>query len=195
MTSYEIMLSESQERMLLVAAAGREAEVLAVFAKWGLDCAEVGTVTADDMMRVYHHGVLQAEIPNRALTDEAPVYHRPVGVWNAPVAKDPPAWVLAELQRPRDYLADLKRLLASANICSKRWVYEQYDSMVQTNTVQGPGGEAGVIRVKRGGNAAPAEFVAAATLAAPAEGLSPAAVEHSILGKLASLVAASTAEG
>ena len=91
MSTYEIMLSESQERMLLVAAKGREEEVLAVFRKWGLDCAEVGIVTADDVMRVYHGGVLQAEIPNKALTDAAPVYHRPVGTWAAPVPKDPPA--------------------------------------------------------------------------------------------------------
>jgi phosphoribosylformylglycinamidine synthase II len=148
MSSYEIMLSESQERMLLVAAKGREQEVLDIFRKWGLDCAEVGIVTADDVMRVLHHGELVAEIPNKALTDEAPVYHRPVGTWTAPVPKDPPAWVLEELKKPRDYTADLKKLLASANICSKRWIYEQYDSMVQTNTVQGPGGEAGVMRIK-----------------------------------------------
>jgi phosphoribosylformylglycinamidine synthase len=148
MSSYEIMLSESQERMLLVAEKGREAEVLAIFKKWGLDCAEVGIVTADDVMRVLHHGELVAEIPNKALTDEAPVYHRPVGTWTAPVPKDPPAWVLEELKKPRDYTADLKKLLASPNICSKRWIYEQYDSMVQTNTVQGPGGEAGVMRIK-----------------------------------------------
>ena len=148
MSSYEIMLSESQERMLLVAAKGREQEVLDIFAKWGLDCAEVGIVTADDMMRVLHHGELVAEIPNKALTDEAPVYHRPVGTWNPPVPKDPPAWVLEELKKPRDYTADLKKLLASPNICSKKWIYEQYDSMVQTNTVQGPGGEAGVMRIK-----------------------------------------------
>ena len=90
MSTYEIMLSESQERMLLVAAKGREEEVLAVFRKWGLDCAEVGTVTADDVMRVYHGGLLEAEIPNKALTDDAPVYHRPVGTWTAPVPKDPP---------------------------------------------------------------------------------------------------------
>jgi phosphoribosylformylglycinamidine (FGAM) synthase-like enzyme len=89
-----------------------------------------------------------AEIPNKALTDDAPVYHRPVGVWKAPVPLDPPAWVLEELKKPRDYTADLKKLLASANICDKRWVFEQYDSMVQTNTVQGPGGEAGVMRIK-----------------------------------------------
>ena len=150
MTSYEIMLSESQERMLLVADKGREQEVFAVFAKWGLDCAEVGIVTADDTMRVTHHGELVAEIPNKALTDDAPIYNRPVGTWVPPVPKDPPAWVLQELKKPRDYTADLKKLLASANICDKSWVFEQYDSMVQTNTVQGPGGEAGVMRIKQG---------------------------------------------
>jgi phosphoribosylformylglycinamidine synthase II len=148
MSSYEIMLSESQERMLLVADKGREGEVLAVFAKWGLDASIVGVVTADDTMRVTHHGELVAEIPNKALTDDAPVYKRPVGVWKAPVPLDPPAWVVEELKKPRDYTADLKKLLASANICDKRWVFEQYDSMVQTNTVQGPGGEAGVMRIK-----------------------------------------------
>jgi phosphoribosylformylglycinamidine synthase len=150
MTAYEIMLSESQERMLLVADKGREGEVLAIFAKWGLDASIVGIVTADDTMRVTHHGELVAEIPNKALTDEAPVYHRPVGVWKSPVAMDPPAWVIDELKKPRDYTADLKKLLASANICDKRWVFEQYDSMVQSNTVQGPGGEAGVMRIKQG---------------------------------------------
>lgn len=148
MTSYEIMLSESQERMLLVAERGREQEVIEVFTKWGLDCAEVGVVTADDVMRVSHHGELVAEIPNKALTDEAPVYHRPVGEWKPPVPKDPPNWVLEELQKPRDYTADLLKLLASPNICDKRYIYEQYDSMVQTNTVQGPGFEAGVMRIK-----------------------------------------------
>ena len=148
MTSYEIMLSESQERMLLVAEKGREGEVQAVFAKWGLDASIVGVVTADDVMRVTHHGELMAEIPNKALTDDAPVYRRPVGEWKCPAPLDPPAWVLEELKKPRDYTADLKRLLASANICDKRWVFEQYDSMVQTNTVEGPGGEAGVMRVK-----------------------------------------------
>jgi phosphoribosylformylglycinamidine (FGAM) synthase-like enzyme len=122
--------------------------VQAVFAKWGLDASIVGVVTADDVMRVTHHGELVAEIPNKALTDDAPVYRRPVGEWKCPAPKDPPAWVLEELKKPRDYTADLKRLLASANICDKRWVFEQYDSMVQTNTVEGPGGEAGVMRIK-----------------------------------------------
>jgi phosphoribosylformylglycinamidine synthase subunit PurL len=148
MSSYEIMLSESQERMLLVAEKGRENEVLRVFEKWGLDGVIVGEVIPEPQMRIRHHGELVADIPNQSLTDDAPLYHRPVGTWKAPVPLDPPAEVLEALKQPRDYTADLKKLLASANICSKRWVFEQYDSMVQTNTVQGPGGEAGVMRVK-----------------------------------------------
>ncbi len=148
MSSYEIMLSESQERMLLVAEKGREKEVLDVFSKWGLDATIAGQVISENRMRVWQHGELVADIPNQSLTDDAPLYHRPVGTWKAPVPLDPPAEVLAELSKPRDYTADLKKLLASSNICSKRWVFEQYDSMVQTNTVQGPGGEAGVMRIK-----------------------------------------------
>ncbi|HTV05610.1 MAG TPA: phosphoribosylformylglycinamidine synthase subunit PurL [Acidobacteriaceae bacterium] len=148
MSAYEIMLSESQERMLLVTEKGREQEVLDVFAKWGLDASIVGTVIGEPRMRIFQHGELVADIPNQSLTDDAPVYHRPVGTWKAPVPLDPPAEVLEELKKPRDYTADLKKLLASSNICSKRWVYEQYDTMVQTNTVQGPGGEAGVMRIK-----------------------------------------------
>jgi phosphoribosylformylglycinamidine synthase II len=148
MSAYEIMLSESQERMLLVADKGREDEVLRVFAKWGLDARIVGVVIAEPKLRILHHGTLVADIPNQSLTDDAPLYHRPVGEWKAPVPLDPPADVLAALREPRDYAADLKALLASSNICSKRWVHEQYDSMVQTNTVQGPGGEAGVMRIK-----------------------------------------------
>ena len=173
MTAYEIMLSESQERMLLVADKGREGEVLAVFAKWGLDASIVGIVTADDTMRVTHHGELVAEIPNKALTDDAPVYKRPVGEWKAPVPLNPPDWVLKELQKPRDYTADLKRLLASANICDKRWVFEQYDSMVQTNTVQGPGGEAGVMRIKGTGHRATYTTSAADTVMAGVVGFMP----------------------
>jgi phosphoribosylformylglycinamidine synthase len=151
MSSYEIMLSESQERMLLVAEKGREDEVLRVFEKWGLDGVIVGEVIGEPQMRIRHHGELVADIPNQSLTDDAPLYHRPVGTWQAPVPLDPLAEVLEALKQPRDYTADLKKLLASANICSKRWVFEQYDSMVQTNTVQGPGGEAGVMRIKNSG--------------------------------------------
>src|SRR6201999_2502605 len=148
MTAYEIMLSESQERMLLVADKNREDEVIRVFEKWGLDAVIIGEVIPEPRLRIRHHGELVADIPNQSLTDDAPLYHRPVGTWKAPGSLDPPAEVLEALKQPRDYTADLKKLLASANICSKRWVFEQYDSMVQTNTVQGPGGEAGVMRVK-----------------------------------------------
>jgi phosphoribosylformylglycinamidine synthase len=148
MSAYEIMLSESQERMLLVAEKGREDEVLRVFAKWGLDAVIVGTVQPEPRLRIRHHGVLVADIPNQSLTDDAPLYHRPVGTWKAPVPLDPPEEALAALDNQRDYTADLRKLLASSNVSSKRWVHEQYDSMVQTNTAQGPGGEAGVMRIK-----------------------------------------------
>ena len=137
MTSYEIMLSESQERMLLVADKDRAVEVLDVFSKWGLDASIVGEVTAEPRMRITQRGVLVADISNQSLTDDAPVYHRPVGEWKAPVPLDPPAHVVELLKQPRDYAADLKTLLASANISSKRWVYEQYDSMVQTILCRG----------------------------------------------------------
>ncbi len=151
MTAYEIMLSESQERMLLVAEKGREDEVLRVFAKWGLDAVIVGTVEPAPRLRIRHHGVLVADIPNQSLTDDAPLYHRPIGTWKAPVPVVPPEEVLARLDADHDYTAELKQLLASANVCSKRWVHEQYDTMVQTNTVIGPGGEAGVMRIKATG--------------------------------------------
>ncbi len=148
MSAYEIMLSESQERMLLVAAKGREDEVLRVFSKWGLDAVIVGTVQPQPRLRIRHHGEIVADIPNQSLTDDAPLYHRPVGVWKSPIPLDPPDEILAKLAQDRNYTADLKKLLASANVCSKRWVHEQYDTMVQTNTVIGPGGEAGVMRIK-----------------------------------------------
>jgi phosphoribosylformylglycinamidine synthase subunit PurL len=153
MSAYEIMLSESQERMLLVATKGREGEVLSVFDKWGLDAVIVGTVQPGPRLRIHHHGELVADIPNRSLTDDAPLYRRPVGEWKCPLPLDPPEEMLVELAKDRDYTADLKKLLASANVCSKRWVHEQYDTMVQTNTVQGPGGEAGVMRIKGTGTA------------------------------------------
>jgi phosphoribosylformylglycinamidine synthase subunit PurL len=177
MSSYEIMLSESQERMLLVADKSRAQAVLDVFAKWGLDASIVGEVTEKPHMVITQQGVLVADIPNQALTDDAPLYHRPVGVWKAPVPLDPPSHVLEELKKPRDYAADLKKLLAGANICDKRWVFEQYDSMVQTNTVQGPGGEAGVMRIKGTGK----------TSGAPRH--------EGVLGALADLVASSTPKG
>jgi phosphoribosylformylglycinamidine synthase II len=147
MTPYEIMLSESQERMLLVAQKGREAEVFRVFEKWGLDAVEIGRVTGDGKMRVLHHGEVVSEIPNEALTDDAPVYKRPLVRWEPPVPREMPESI--KLAEAGDLTDNLKRLLASPNICSKRWVWQQYDHMVQTNTVEGPGaGDAGVIRIK-----------------------------------------------
>ena len=146
MTPYEIMLSESQERMLLVAEKGREHEVYQVFQKWGLDAATIGRVIPEPMMRVLEHGKIVAEIPNAALTDEAPVYKRPLERWEPPVERDLPESI--RLGEKSDLTDDLKQLLASPNICSKRWVTEQYESYVQLTGVQRPGGDAGVIRVK-----------------------------------------------
>ncbi|MGD0180091.1 MAG: phosphoribosylformylglycinamidine synthase subunit PurL, partial [Terriglobales bacterium] len=147
MTPYEIMLSESQERMLLVATKGREDEVFRVFEKWGLDAVEIGRVTNDGKMRVLHHGEVVSEIPNEALTDDAPVYKRPLERWEPPVPREMPESI--KLAEAGDFTNNLKRLLASPNICGKRWVWQQYDHMVQTNTVEGPGaGDAGLIRIK-----------------------------------------------
>ena len=157
MTPYEIMLSESQERMLLVAQKGREQEVFRVFEKWGLDAVEVGTVTSGNQLRVLEHGKVVAEIPNAALTDEAPVYKRPLARWEPPVPREMPETVQLSGGQKADSSShsvvgmtkDLKQLLASPNICGKRWVWQQYDHMVQTNTVEAPGaGDAGVIRIK-----------------------------------------------
>ncbi|MGO9403268.1 MAG: phosphoribosylformylglycinamidine synthase subunit PurL [Terriglobales bacterium] len=147
MTPYEIMLSESQERMLLVAQKGREEEVFRVFRKWGLDAVEIGQVTSDGKMRVLEHGEVVAEIPNAALTDNAPVYKRPLARWEPPVDREMPERI--RFSDNADFTSHLKLLLASHNICSKRWVWQQYDHMVQTNTVEAPGaGDAGVIRIK-----------------------------------------------
>jgi len=147
MNPYEIMLSESQERMLLVAQKGREAEVFRVFEKWGLDAVEIGHVIAEDTMRVLEHGKVVAEIPNPALTDDAPVYKRPMERWEPNVPREKPEGIA--FKSSSDFTAELKQLLSSPNICSKRWVWQQYDHMVQTNTVEAPGaGDAGVIRIK-----------------------------------------------
>ena len=147
MTPYEIMLSESQERMLLVAQKGREQEVYRVFEKWGLDAAEIGKVTTGNRLRVLEHGKVVAEIPNEALTDEAPVYKRPLARWEPPVPREKPEHI--SFGHADDFNETLKQLLASPNICGKRWVWQQYDHMVQTNTVEAPGAsDAGVIRIK-----------------------------------------------
>jgi phosphoribosylformylglycinamidine synthase subunit PurL len=145
MTPYEIMLSESQERMLLVAEKGREEEVFRVFRKWGLEAAEIGAVTNDGKLRVTHHGTVVAEIPNRQLADEAPLYDRP---YTSPLPIQPPVPSPQSLFSP----SALPRLLASPDLCSKRWIWEQYDFQVRTNTVAGPGRDAAIIRVKETGS-------------------------------------------
>jgi phosphoribosylformylglycinamidine synthase subunit PurL len=147
MSPYEIMLSESQERMLLVAQKGREEEVFRVFEKWGLDAVEVGKVTTGNVLRVLQHGELVAEIPNPALTDEAPLYKRPLARWEPPVPREKPEHI--SFAETGDFTGQFQALLSSPNISSKRWVWQQYDHMVQTNTVEPPGaGDAGVIRIK-----------------------------------------------
>ena len=145
MTPYEMMLSESQERMLLVAQRGREREVFDVFKKWGLDAVEVGVVTDDGMLRLLHHGKIAAEIPAHALAEEGPRYERPVA---APAPRK--AEKSFEFSAPgTDLTENFRRLLASPTIASKRWITEQYDSMVRTNTRVGPGaGDAAVLRLK-----------------------------------------------
>ena len=142
MTPYEMMLSESQERMLLVAERGREHELLAVFKKWGLDAVTIGVVKDDGLLRVKDHGEIFAEIPNRALADEAPRYNRP---FTKPLRSAP---LDGPLIRSADLNQDLERLLASADLCSKRWIWQQYDHQVRTNTIAGPGAEAAIVRIK-----------------------------------------------
>ena len=148
MSPYEIMLSESQERMLLVAEKGREEEISRIFAKWGLDAVRIGAVTGDGLLRVRNNGQVVGEIPNSLLTNDSPLYDRPAGK----------PWRSAPLDGPgvaepsnRELREGLEALLASPDICSKRWIYEQYDYMVRTNTTQGPGGDAAVIRIKDAG--------------------------------------------
>ena len=146
MTPYEIMLSESQERMLLVVKRGREAEVERIFEKWDLHAAHIGHVTGDGVMRVKDHGTVVAEIPNAALVDEAPVYHRPT---SRPAYIDHvQALDLASIEQAPPPLDALMALLASPTVASKRWVYRQYDHMVRTNTIVLAGMGAGVVRVK-----------------------------------------------
>src|SRR6204780_4003456 len=152
MTPYEIMLSESQERMLLVAERGREREVFDVFHKWGLDAVEIGRVTEDGALRVLNHGEVAAAIPAHAIAEEGPRYERPLaapsvtaqaGAVAVAAASVPVAPIGAGLR------GSFSRVLASATIASKRWITQQYDSMVQTNTTFGPGaGDAAVLRLK-----------------------------------------------
>jgi phosphoribosylformylglycinamidine synthase subunit PurL len=145
MTPYEIMLSESQERMLLAVKKGREAEVERIFEKWDLHAARIGVVTNDGLMRVKDHGRVVAEIPNTALVDEAPLYDRPR---TRPSYLDRVRTLDVSALAPPAPQESFMRLLASPTIASKRWVYRQYDTMVRTNTLVLAGMGAGVVRVK-----------------------------------------------
>jgi phosphoribosylformylglycinamidine synthase len=146
MTPYEIMLSESQERMLLVAARGREDEVRRVFAKWDLDAVAIGTVTDDGLLRVRDRGTVVAEVPVKALADEAPVYEKPTA--RPPRQDDLAAFDPLSLPAPPDLGEALLDLLASPAIASKEWVYRQYDQQVGINSLVLPGSDAGVLRIK-----------------------------------------------
>jgi len=146
MSSYEIMLSESQERMLIIVHKGREEEVKRIFDKWDLPWSEIGTVTDTGRMVVRHHGKVVADIPARKIADESPVYQRE--------AKEPEylkqvrAFTLAGVPDTQDPLAHLKALLSWPTIASKNWVYRQYDHMVRDNSVVCPGSDAAVLRIK-----------------------------------------------
>jgi phosphoribosylformylglycinamidine synthase len=155
MTAYEMMLSESQERMLIVARPGHENQVADIFRKWDLDVATIGRVIAEPRLKVWHKGELVADIPNTALTDEAPRYTRPMAEAAVKPAEDVTPKIAAALKALAEEVGAeqlmnevLIRLLAAPNIASKQWVYRQYDHMVRTNTVVLPGSDAAVLRVK-----------------------------------------------
>ena len=152
MNSYEIMLSESQERMLVIVEKGREREIEAVFEKWDLHAAHVGTVTGTGRMVVRHHGTVVADIPASALTDNAPVYQREArrpAYLDATSGWTPENGGLADLDLGGARAA-LPRLLSHPTIASKKWIYRQYDHMVQHGTVVVPGSDAGVVRLRLG---------------------------------------------
>ncbi|MBO9131271.1 phosphoribosylformylglycinamidine synthase subunit PurL [Bacillus sp. 165] len=145
MTAYEMMLSESQERMLIVVKVGREQEVIDLFEKYDLAAVAIGKVTEDKMLRLFHKGEMVAEVPADALAEEAPVYHKP---------SQEPAYfnkfqnMTVETPKVEDYKETLINLLEQPTIASKEWVYDQYDYQVRTNTVVAPGSDAAVVRVR-----------------------------------------------
>jgi phosphoribosylformylglycinamidine synthase len=146
MTPYEVMLSESQERMLLVIEPEREQDVRRIVEKWGLEAAVIGRVTGDGVYLIRDGARVEAEVPVRFLTDEAPVYY--------PEARQPAyyeekrGWPVADIPVPDDLNQVLRQLLAAPNIASKEWVFRQYDQTVMTNTVVPPGADAAVLRIK-----------------------------------------------
>jgi len=140
MTAYDMMLSESQERMLAVLKPGREKEAEAIFKKWELDFAVIGITTDTHRLVVKHKGKVEADMPITALSDAAPVYERPYNK-NTPAAGNP------KFDAKKPILESLKRILGAPDMCSRRWVWEQYDHTVMADTVQKPGGDAAVVRV------------------------------------------------
>ncbi|HKA72612.1 MAG TPA: phosphoribosylformylglycinamidine synthase subunit PurL [Xanthobacteraceae bacterium] len=145
MTAYEMMLSESQERMLMVLKPEKEQEAEAIFRKWGLDFAVVGETTPTRRFLVRHRGDTMADLPIKELGDEAPVYRRPfVETPRQPVIR------AADVPAPAPIADALEQLIGTPDLCSKRWVWEQYDHVILGNTVQRPGGDAAVVRVLDG---------------------------------------------
>jgi phosphoribosylformylglycinamidine synthase len=148
MTAYEMMLSESQERMLMVLRPEKEAEAEAIFRKWGLDFAVVGETTDDLRFRIIHGGEEVANLPIKELGDEAPEYDRP---WTPP--RRPPLLRAEDVPAPNDLGEALLKIIGSPDMCSRRWVWQQYDHLIQSNTAQRPGGDAAVIQVLPTGKA------------------------------------------
>ncbi len=145
MTAYEMMLSESQERMLLVVKKGRENEIVELFSKYGLEAVSIGRVTDDHQLTLFHQGEKVAQVPVDALAEDAPVYHKP--------SKEPQFFrdfqaMNVKVPVVTDYKETLLNLLAQPTIASKEWVYNQYDYMVRTNTVVAPGSDAAVVRIR-----------------------------------------------
>lgn len=146
MTAYEMMLSESQERMLFVVEPDKEDQAKEIFERWGLICENVGNVTEDGMLTLIHHGEKVAEIPVTALVDECPVYNKPSQV---PAYYEANAGVdTAAYEEVADCNAALLKILASPTVASKEWIYNQYDYMVRTSTAVGPGSDAAVVTIR-----------------------------------------------
>jgi phosphoribosylformylglycinamidine synthase subunit PurL len=149
MSAYEFLLSESQERMLFVAHKGREQELIEIFHRWGLQAVVAGRVITESIVRILHQGSVVVEIPATSLTEEAPVYPRDVLAEPPAYAQEAWAWEVKTLAQPTDWAAVLLKLLDSPTIASKKWVYRQYDSLIQGNSLVSPGaGDAAVIRLQ-----------------------------------------------
>ncbi len=174
MTAYEMMLSESQERMLMILKPGREPVAEAIFRKWGLDFAVIGKTTDTGRLIVRHKGAVEADLPVDKLANSAPLYERP---WVATPAPKPilPEWVPA----PNGILSCLERLMGTPHLCSRRWIWEQYDHTVMGDTIQRPGGDAAVVRVHGTGKglAIACDVTPRYCLADPAMGTKQAVVE------------------